>query len=118
MKRVILADADQVLRSALRLMLERRLENITLVEAPNLERLEHLLVELKPEILLLDWRFAGGDSRSIISRALLNQPGLQVVVLSVREEDRSQALQCGAVGFIYKGDSPTQVLEHIRKVLR
>ena len=118
MNKVLLADSDPAMRSALRLLLERRLEKIMLAEAADLDCLVSMLVDFKPELLLLDWRLPGAQISPLMAAIRLQQPDLQIVVLSIRQEDQTQALVNGAVGFIYKGDSPELVLEHLRNVLR
>jgi DNA-binding NarL/FixJ family response regulator len=115
MMRAVVADSQQQVRSALRLLLEQE-EGITVVgEAVATADLLALALATKPELVLLAWDLPGlanGRSACSILHALDPQP--TVVALSGRPETASLALGAGADGFVYQGDPPEQLLGTLR----
>src|SRR5512141_380443 len=106
LKHVLLADDNSDLRSALRLLLERRLEVKTISEAPDMERVLAQAEDACPECIVLDWELPGRPRRARIEvlRALV--PGVCIVVTSARPEARDEALASGADEFAGKSESP------------
>lgn len=114
LKQVLLADDNSDLRSALRLLLERRLEVKTITEAQDMERVLAQAEDTYPECIVLDWELPGRPRRARIEMLRALVPGVRIVVTSARPEARDEALASGADQFAGKSDSPTAILDAIR----
>ncbi len=111
---VLLADDNSDLRSALRLLLEKRLELSKIIEAPDMEHVLAQTEDACPHCIVLDWELPGRPKRGRVQvlRALV--PGIRIVVTSARPEARDEALADGADEFVAKSDSPAAILDAIR----
>ncbi|MCL4535543.1 MAG: response regulator transcription factor [Bacteroidetes bacterium] len=122
--RILLADDQPEVRSALRLLLEQEAGLEVVAEAGEAACMLALLEAVHPDLLLLDWELPGLDaslSRVRTRRAMLSSlralcPGLSVVTLSGRPEVRRAALAAGADAFVSKGDPPEHLLATLRGI--
>ena len=116
--RVLLADDQAKVRSALRLLLELQPGLSVVGEATSAE---DLLIEAKatcPDVVLLDWELPNlttDGSLTILQEAC---PNLCVVALSGRPEARPAALAAGAYAFVGKAHPPERLLAAIDECLR
>ncbi len=115
MKRILLADDDPQLLSALRLLLEMRLDMHLITEARDMEHVLAQVEDARPDCIILDWELPGRPihERVRVLRTLV--PGIKVIVTSARPESRAEALFEGADEFAGKSDSPLQILDVLRK---
>ncbi len=115
MRQILLADDNPDLRSALRLMLETRLDVELITEARDMEHVLAQAEDTRPECIILDWELPGRPMRERIRilRALV--PGAKILVTSTRPEARAESLSEGADAFADKADSPTLILEAMRE---
>ena len=118
MKRILLADDNANLRSALRLMLETRLGFELITEARDMEHVLAQVDDSRPECIILDWELPGRPTRERVTvlRALV--PSLKVIALSARPESKTDAELEGTNAFLCKTESPEQILKIIRKICR
>jgi len=114
--RVIVADDERQVRSALRLLLEQE-ENVDIIfDTDNLAGLLEQMDDLCPDLLLLDW-----DMRlPVMSGAMIQTlrhhcPDMHILAMSGRPESQAQALHAGVDAFVSKGDPPDRLLESVRK---
>jgi DNA-binding NarL/FixJ family response regulator len=108
--RVLLADDQAKVRSALRLMLEQQPDIQVLGEAVDTTGLLDWLKAVRPDIVLLDWELPGLPRHDLLSTLRAHCPHLKVIALSGRPEARQAALAAGADAFVSKGDPPEQLL--------
>jgi DNA-binding NarL/FixJ family response regulator len=111
--RVLLADDQAKVRSALRLLLEQQPGVEILGEAVDTTGLLDWVRAIKLDIVLLDWELPGLPATAILPVLQYQAPSLRVVALSGRPEARQVALEAGADAFVSKGDPPERVLEAI-----
>ena len=111
MTRILLADDSNEIRSALRLLLETRLDFVSIIEARDMEHVLTQVENTHPNVIILDWELPGHPSRERISvlRSLI--PNLKIIVLNSRPELRDEILSEGADAFICKTDPPNILLE-------
>lgn len=114
MRQVLLADDNSDLLSALRLLLETRLQVAEITEAHDMEQTLAQAEDMRPECIVLDWELPGRPKRERIKVLRTLVPGTYIVVTSARPEARAEALANGADQFAGKSDSPTAILEAIR----
>ena len=115
MMQILLADDNQDLISALRLLLETRFEIKLIVEARDMEHVLAQVEDMRPDCLILDWELPGRPIRERISVLRTLMPGLKIIVTSARPESKQEALLEGADELISKSDSPVKILEVIQK---
>jgi len=116
MGRILLADDNSDLRSALRLFLETRLGFELIVEARDMEHVLAQVEDSHPDCIILDWELPGRPihERVAVLRSLV--PGLKVIAFSARPESRPDALSEGVDAFVCKTEAPVVVLDKLQKV--
>lgn len=125
--RILLADDQQEVRSALKLLLD--LDHGAWAvegEASNYEELLKLISSEPYDVILLDWELPGlnGDKRSagsfIVQDKLIElrslQPEIRIIALSGRPEARSEAGIAGIEVFASKGDPPEALLNKLKSL--
>ena len=108
--RVLLADDQSKVRSALRLLLEQEPELDVVGKATDADELVAQVGTVCPDIVLLDWELPGLPRHDVLSVLHARCPRLKVIALSGRPEARQAALDAGADAFVSKGDPPEQLL--------
>jgi DNA-binding NarL/FixJ family response regulator len=112
--RVLLADDQAKVRSALRLLLEQLSDVEILGEAVDATGLLDWVRATKPDVILLDWELPGLPATSLLPTLQSHHPDLQVVALSGRPAARHAALEAGVNAFVSKGDPPERLLAVIK----
>jgi DNA-binding NarL/FixJ family response regulator len=115
--RILLADDQMQIRSALRLLLEQGVGLSVVGEAAGAESLLALAKETKPDLLLTDWDLVKKRDVGIIRFLREEYPSLRVIALSGRPEVRQEALQAGADAFVSKGEPPQRLMDTIYTTL-
>src|SRR5512138_824105 len=96
MQRILLADDNPGLRSALRLLLVTRLQFELVVEARDMEHVLAQVEDARPDYILLDWELPGRPTRARVSVLRTLVPHLKVIALSARAEVEAAAFAEGA----------------------
>ncbi|HZW82398.1 MAG TPA: response regulator [Candidatus Deferrimicrobium sp.] len=112
--RIILADDQVEVRSALRIVLEHESGFSVVGEAAEMSGLLIQAKESKPDVVLLDWELAQLRISDLLPVLKHLCPGLKVVALSGRPEASKVALAAGADAFVSKGDQPERLLNTLR----
>src|SRR5512138_2010736 len=118
MKRILLADDNPDLRSALRLFLETRLDAELIIEARDMEHVLAQVEDARPDCILLDWELPGRPIRERVAVLQTLVPHLKVIAFSARPESQESALAEGAEAFIAKNEPPLLILDKIQKVFQ
>ena len=110
--RVVIADDQAFVRSALRLILEGDPDLTVLGEAADGQGALDAARRLRPDIILLDLHMPGRDGVWASEQISELVPEVKILVLTAFDTDRlvSSALRAGAVGFLLKDSSPEQIL--------
>ena len=108
--RILLADDEAKVRSALRLLLLHQSDVDILGEAVDTTGLLDWVKAAPPDLVLLDWELPGLPGVDLLPLLQDYCPELRVVVLSSRPEVRQAALEAGADAFASKGDPPERLL--------
>lgn len=112
--RILVADDQAKVRSAIRLLLEHD-ENIKVLgEAVDATGLLDWVSVVCPDLVLLDWELPGRDIGELLDGIRGNCSRVKVVALSGRPEARREAIAMGADGFVSKGDPPERLLDALR----
>ena len=113
--RVLLADGQAKVRSALRLLLGCEPGIEILGEAVDTTGVLDWVKATCPDVILLDWDLPGVPPSSLLPLLRFHCPRARVVVLSSHPEAREAALADGADDFVSKGDPPEVLLAAIQK---
>jgi DNA-binding NarL/FixJ family response regulator len=116
--RILIADDDPLVRSALRSLLADQPDLRVDGEAVDGQQAVELAVERRPHVVVLDEGIVGLDAVTVIERIRRAAPEVQVVVFSAVEDvDRGVAgLRSGAMGYLLKEMSGEALLRALRGV--
>ena len=110
--RVLLADDDPHVHSAVRLLLEDEPGIVLVASCTTADGLLEQVISSRSDVALVDWDLPGlKDGHTVL---LLRSQACQVVALSGRPEERDEALRAGAGHFVCKGDAPDSLLLVLR----
>ena len=112
--RVLLADDQSKVRSALRLLLEQEPEVSVMGEAADAWELLALIETMCPDLVLLDWELPGLQEADLLPLLRARCAHLQVIALSGRPEACQAALAAHADAFVSKGNPPERLLAAVR----
>lgn len=112
--RVLIADHQPAVRSAVRMLLKEGLELDIVGEAADNQELLAQLENLRPEIILLDRDLPGWSPAGLLDAFCGLEYRPRVIVLGTHSESVQRALSAGADAFVSKGDPPRRLLTAIR----
>ena len=112
---VVLADDHAVVRTGLRMLLERDGTMEVVAEASDGDAALRYVRGHKPDVLVLDLNMPGRDSLDALPEILEASPGTHVVVLTMQPDPAfaRAALQAGAVGYVLKEAAHEELLRAI-----
>ena len=116
--RVLVVDDHAVVRSGLRLLLEREQGIAAIDEASNADEALFRMIEHKPDVLLIDVTMPGTSGIDAIPKLREVSPDTKVLVLSMHDDPRyvRDAFAAGASGYVLKEAADTEVVAAIREV--
>ncbi len=117
MTRILLADADGVMRSAMALFLKHKLGIADICEISDARQLSERLIVLEPDLLLVDWQLPGLDVSRICNDFHRVGTHTIVIAMSMHSENEPWALASGADAFLDKHASGEHVLDILKKFL-
>ena len=114
--RIVLADDHQVVRSGLRLLLEKEPGFEVVAEASDVDGARRYVRGHQPAVLVLDLNMPGGSSLEAIPRIREECPETQIVVLTMQQESAfaREALTGGALGYVLKEAADEELVEAVR----
>jgi DNA-binding NarL/FixJ family response regulator len=116
--RVLLADDQPQVRSALRLLLEQESDIQVVDEVSNVEELLVRTETSVPDVLLLDWELPGLPAPGLLTALRQGHPCLRIIALSGKWGARRSALAAGADAFVSKAEPSERLLRTLRDVRR
>lgn len=116
--KVFLADDHAVVRDGLRMLLEAKGDIVVVGEADNGLEAVRKVINLRPDVVVLDITMPGLDGIEATERIRQNLPETGVVILSVHatSEHIFRALRCGARGYLLKESAGEEVVTAVRAV--
>lgn len=116
--RLVIADDHAVVRAGLRALLEGEPDLEVIAEAGSGDEAVRLAVELKPDVVLMDLRFAGSavDGIEAVRRLTVEAPAVPALMLTSfsGRSDVVRALEAGARGYVLKAGPPEELFRAVR----
>lgn len=117
-KRILLVDDHELVRSALSEMLDRDQSFEVVGQASNAGEAIVQAEDCKPDIVVMDIDMPGMICFDAVKQMRLKLPDLSVIFLSAFFHDHyiEQAIGVGAKGYVIKGDPPRTLFDALRDV--
>ena len=118
--RIILADDHALVRAGLVKLLEFMPGVVVVGEASDGLQMLAMVEVCKPHLVLMDIAMPGLNGLEAAARLQKSDPGIQVIILSMHQEDQyvRQALRSGARGYLLKDSAPLELQLAIQAVMR
>jgi DNA-binding NarL/FixJ family response regulator len=115
---VVIVDDHAIVRSGLRLLIEREKEMVVLDEAADTNEAIFRVLEHKPGVVLIDVTMPGESGIDAIPRLLEASPESKVLVLSMHDDPRyvRDAFAAGATGYVLKEAADAELVAAIREI--
>ncbi len=120
MIKVLIADDHLLIRAGVKSLLEKIKEVEVVGEASNGREALKLLIEFKPDLLLLDISMPELNGLDVAQRVRHDSPATRIIILSMHnhEEYVLQALRSGASGYLLKDAAPNELEIAINAVMK
>lgn len=119
-QKVLVVDDESAIRDMLRMALE--LAGFQCMEAENIHDAHCLIVDERPDLVLLDWMLPGGSGIELLRRLKREDltQDLPVIMLTAKttEDNLIQGLEVGADDYITKPFAPRELIARINALLR
>jgi len=118
-KRILIADDHEIVRSGLRAIVETRSNWIVSGEATNGEQAVTLAMETRPDIVIVDYSMPiiNGLEVSRRLRALHVQTEVLILTMHESEELLTEAILAGIRGFLFKSDARNHLISAVEALL-
>jgi DNA-binding NarL/FixJ family response regulator len=115
---VLLADDQEMMRMAFRMVIESQPDLEVVGEAANGQEAVDAALRLRPDVVLMDVRMPGMDGREATRRLVQSESPARIIILTTFDLDEYvySALRAGASGFLLKDTPPGDLLSGIRAV--
>ncbi len=119
-KRVLIVDDEAPIREMLNLALE--MAGYDCLEADNARDAHALIVDQRPDMILLDWMMPGTSGIELARRLKRDEQTREIPIIMLTakgdEENKIQGLEAGADDYITKPFSPRELVARLKAVLR
>jgi DNA-binding NarL/FixJ family response regulator len=118
-KRILIADDHEVVRSGLRAIVETHPNWTVSAEAPDGERAITLALETRPDIIIADYSMPLMNGLEVSRRIKTLRLRSEVLILTMHENEEilTEALLAGVRGFLLKSDARTHLISAIEALL-
>jgi len=115
---VVLVDDHAVVRSGLRLLLEKQEDIEVIGEAGTAKDAIFRARALKPDVILLDVVMPGESGIEVLPKLLKESPETKVLVLSMQDDPSyvREAFAAGASGYVLKEAADEEVVAAVREI--
>lgn len=116
--RILLADDHTVMRTGLRVLLERQTSLEVVGEAENGRETIQLAASLRPDVVVMDVGMPVLNGIEATKTIVTEDPNIAVVILSMHADESyvMRALKAGARGYLLKDSAPADLLGAIQAV--
>lgn len=118
--KTLIIDDNALFREGLHYVLSELDKQVRILEAPDYARaIQHVSANPDLDLVLLDLHIPDSNGITILKAFTQSYPTMPVVIVSASDQriDIQQSLDAGAVGYISKGSSHTEMLDALRLIL-
>lgn len=119
-KTILVVDDEVAIREMIIMSLE--MAGLNCLEAGNIQDAHALVIDKKPDLILLDWMLPGGSGIEFLRRLRRDDLTATMPVIMVtaktEEDNKIQGLDVGADDYISKPFAPRELISRIKAVLR
>jgi len=119
-KTILIVDDEASIRDMLRVALE--MADYQCLEAEDAQRAHALIVDRKPDLILLDWMMPGTSGIELARRLKRDEVTAEIPIIMLtakgEEDNKIQGLEVGADDYITKPFSPRELVARLKAVLR
>lgn len=119
-KTVLIVDDEAPIREMIAVALE--MADYRCIEAADAQQAHSLIVDQKPDLILLDWMLPGSSGIELARRLKRNETTAEVPIIMLtakaEEDNKIQGLEVGADDYITKPFSPRELVARLKAVLR
>jgi DNA-binding NarL/FixJ family response regulator len=118
-KRIVIVDDHPLVCDAFVRLISSQTDLDCTGIADNTADARRLAAQLKPDLIVLDLRLKSGDALDLIKTLRVEEPEVNVLVLSQYDElmYAERVLRAGASGYVMKENVAEEILHAVRKVL-
>jgi len=117
--RIVIADDHEAVRRGVRQLVERSDRSIV-GEAADGEEALHVVLEEKPDLLILDYAIPVMNGLQVCKRVVAGSPSTEILFYTMhdREQTQIEILRAGARGYVLKSDPAETLLAAVETLLR
>jgi len=118
-KRILIADDHEIVRSGLRAIIESHGNWVVAGEAVDGEQTVALALETKPDVAIVDFSMPIMNGLEVSRRIRPLHPRTEVLILTMHENEEilTEALLVGVRGFLFKSDAKKHLISAIEELL-
>jgi DNA-binding NarL/FixJ family response regulator len=118
-KRILIADDHEIVRSGLRAIIESHGNWVVAGEAVDGEQTVALTLEMKPDVAIVDFSMPIMNGLEVSRRITSVHPRTEVLILTMHENEEilTEALLAGVRGFLFKSDAKKHLISAIEELL-
>jgi DNA-binding NarL/FixJ family response regulator len=118
--RVLIADDHGIVRSGIRLLLERQPDIEVVAEAADGAEARELAVRERPDLAILDVKMPKLTGLQATREIKKQAPDVSVLILSMHDDERYlfEALKAGASGYVLKSEADHDLVDAVRAISR
>ena len=118
--RVLIADDHGIVRSGIRLLIEREPDIEVVAEAADGAEARDLALRERPDLAILDVKMPKLTGLQATREIKAQAPEISVLILSMHDDERYlfEALKAGASGYVLKAQADTDLMAAIRAIER
>lgn len=118
--RVMIVDDEVKLREAWQSLVRAQPDMDVAASLASADRLALAVLEVKPDVVILDLRMPGKDPLEALREAVTARPETRAVVFSAMSDQQIPrlAMEAGAWAYVDKLESPDVILATLRRVCR
>ncbi|MEZ6063097.1 MAG: response regulator transcription factor [Planctomycetaceae bacterium] len=117
--RVLIVDDHPIVRNGLRVLFDNEPDFCVCAEADGLNQALQQFRETRPDVVVSDISFEGGNGIELVRELISIDPDVRVLICSMHDESlfAERALRAGAKGYIRKGEAAGQLTAAVRRIV-